>query len=34
MRDVRMQSTVAAVVIGVPVAVGAGAYVRRLAVGR
>jgi tetrahydromethanopterin S-methyltransferase subunit E len=33
MQDLQMESIVAAVVIGVPVAVGAGAYGRRLAVG-
>jgi hypothetical protein len=33
MQDLQMESIVAAVVIGVPVTVGAGAYGRRLAVG-
>jgi hypothetical protein len=34
MRDLHVESIVAAVVIGVPVAAGASAYGRRLAVGR
>ena len=34
MQDLPMESIVAAIVIGVPVAAGASAYGRRLAVGR